>query len=525
MDNREGQPIQESPPTMPAPPHEHEPSSPTTHPEAVPPAPMPETIERAERNPLLEKNAEKAREMVTSTVARFSAATVDKRFLKPGERAQDDAEAERIGHEAAAQPPEKISSSALENYSLKARAETTYSSQAEWRADVAKWIKKVTVDKPQNPERVKAALASLGIDATKHGDELDNQLKEFSKTYLKKDKSEIKRFAEDLAKGCQDRDDNIDLTQFDQQLQSISELMNSFGTKDDINLRVKDYAVDYALHHQAQRDENVKNAIAQKVTEHIKKPLGGRDHDSFIKIYAEEQKANDLKEKVRVKLQEAEENPDKTPTAGAAHGEESALQYRFAKGEITKKEFDQKRDEIKAKWKGVASFDTPAELMEALRQLKDKGVYTDESMMETYQHEKAHYDVARKYAEEYGLPEPFFNMQITRDKDRNSYHPSTEFYSLDDPEEAKRMQEEILLAPGLKYLSEHDLAALGITKEDREAALALEQTPEGQSKIQLFWKSKQLEQPDISKEHILLGLARMHHNPTSIEELQAEGSQ
>lgn len=429
----------------------------------------------AERKGIPE-NAETARRLSREpVVSRLTASTQDNEALN-GDNAYSEDDAKSVADQASGKSPEDLPAEAIKRRSKEARPEI--GSVDAWAEGAAGWATDVTRDGAENAETARDALKSLGIDAK--GADLHGDIKAFWDQHLRGG-GDIVEFAKTLAEGCKDTNGNIDLNKLDQRMESIKELFNAFGTKDDINLLVKDYAISHALLSEAQKDQNVRSELAIGVKDTIRNPVTDPSEKLRLEsIYsaqeAMQREAEERREKIKDKLDKAADESETTEVVNKAHEEEARLMNAIKNGGLSQIDFDRKIKELHDKEKGIANFDTPEEFLEALRQLKDKRVYdTDEQVQQLYDHELSHYQEAL----ERGL-ETKFRIQVSKDGNKLGYHPSTDpnYSSIKDPDARHEAEDAVLVAPGFdnpsdtgfRDMTENDWRSLGIEADQIAAA-------------------------------------------------------
>ncbi|MBA3724571.1 MAG: hypothetical protein H0W89_06850 [Candidatus Levybacteria bacterium] len=109
---------------------------------------------------------------------------------------------------------------------------------------------------------------------------LYTQVENFRKTYVDYDPreggkgSDIGQFIEDIANGCKRDNGAIDIAVLTKRLDAISPMLTVFGSENDVNLLVKDFAITHGVFTQT---GETKNQLAEEATAQIAQPLQGTE--------------------------------------------------------------------------------------------------------------------------------------------------------------------------------------------------------------------------------------------------------
>ncbi|MBA3724675.1 MAG: hypothetical protein H0W89_07385 [Candidatus Levybacteria bacterium] len=217
------------------------------------------------------------RKFLTPTVSRLAFAASTPALLEPMQHSISKDQKDAFATTTADNLPYAIANAV----SLESRNQAPQQSVSEWNQDFWRNVQAMTDKDVSEPLRTERINAFAVLDIKLDNKELDitgsfnAQVDLFRKKYVDTKKSDIKQFARDIAKDCKNDDGSVDMAKLQTRLDAIEPVLAIFGTDNDINLLVKDFALADAVFTQS---EPFKKQAADVAVSQLKQPLQGSEH-------------------------------------------------------------------------------------------------------------------------------------------------------------------------------------------------------------------------------------------------------
>ncbi|HSA83696.1 MAG TPA: hypothetical protein VLF20_02305 [Patescibacteria group bacterium] len=138
-----------------------------------------------------------------------------------------------------------------------------------WFDSTKGWVERQKVKRDIQYEDRMAVFQSVGL--VNHANE--STVEAFYQKYFYdksagKAKSDVQRFVQDVAQGCQNQDGTVNMQQLEQRLTAVQGLLTAFGKEHRVDLMVRDFATSYGLLTQtAETKKRIVDEVADNITQ------------------------------------------------------------------------------------------------------------------------------------------------------------------------------------------------------------------------------------------------------------------